>query len=104
MATYSWHSVLSKARQNHEDCVKKSSSLGPVRELSSRAGRAGPVGEASEEAGKKKDSEAETESKTPEAKFSLAQRKWAHQGGCNSGNMAGYHYRELRHRRTARQR
>ena len=51
MATYSWHSLLSKARQNHEDSGIKSISLGPVLELSRRAGKVGPEGEASVEAG-----------------------------------------------------
>ena len=54
MAKCSWHSLLSKARQNQEDSVRKSRSLGPVAELSSREGKFGPVGEASEEAGKER--------------------------------------------------
>ena len=52
MDTYSWHSLLSKARQNHEDCGKKRSSLGPVLELSRRAGKVGPEGEVSVKVGK----------------------------------------------------
>ena len=54
MATYSWHSLLSKARQNHEDSGSKSNSLGPVLELSNRAGKVGPEGKASDEAGRKR--------------------------------------------------
>ena len=53
MATYSWHSLLSKARQSHDDSVRKSKSLGPVPELSSRAGKLGPEGDSSEEVGKR---------------------------------------------------
>ena len=54
MAKCSWHSMFSKARQKYEDSVRKSRGLGPVPELSSREGKFGPVGEASEEAGKKR--------------------------------------------------
>ena len=54
MAKCSWHSLLSRAKRSHEDSVRKSRSLGPVRKLSSREGKFGPVGEASEEAGKER--------------------------------------------------
>ena len=52
MATCSWHSLLRRARQNQECSGKNSKSLGPVLELSSRAGKLGPVGEVSAEGGK----------------------------------------------------